>query len=269
MRGAARGVRCLGFRGRQSNGQSLCVDRTRERAIRHLEMLSAHLSPVIGLPGLAPTDALLRLPATVAEPMTVFLLEDFFTTRFGTDGEINVVDAYLNHRGRRESATARVYPEALRDSAVSVHEVVDVDRGQSVMVRNRHRGREPVAVEEKLGSMGVALHGHLAARVVVAGGRRFFTGVLLPFRRELSLPLQSAFEEMAADLDHTVRENTVTNKSTDRDAGAGVGSDVTVADIPAGGDPVVACRCRGRIRAAVSEQSGISRIAPPRSSGQR
>jgi len=269
MRGAARGVRCLGFRGRQSNGQSLCVDRTRERAIRHLEMLSAHLSPVIELPGLAPTDALLRLPATVAEPMTVFLLEDFFTTRFGTDGEINVVDAYLNHRGRRESATARVYPEALRDSAVSVHEVVDVDRGQSVTARNLHRGREPVAVEEKLGSMGVALHGHLAARVVVAAGRRFFTGVLLPFRRELSLPLQSAFEKMAADLDHTVRENTVTDKSTDRDAGAGVGSDVTVADIPAGGDPVVACRCRGRIRAAVSGQSGISRIAPPRSSGQR
>ena len=145
----------------------------------------------------------------------VFIVEDFFTTRFGTDGEINVVDAFLRRRGRRESATARGYLEALRDSAVSLYEVVDVDRGRFMTVRDLLRGGEPVTVEEKLGSMGVALRGNLAARMVTVGDTRLFTGVLLPFGREPSLQLQSAFEQMAADLERTIRKTTVTDKTAE------------------------------------------------------
>ena len=177
--------------------------------------VAAHLSPVVDMPGLSPADVLPRLPAEVVEHAMVFMVEDFFTTRFGTDGEINVVDAFLRRRGRRESATARSYLEALRDSAVSLYEVVDVDRGRSMTVRDLLRGGEPVTVEEQLGSMGVALRGHLAARVVFVGDTRLFTGVLLPFRRELALQLQSAFEVMAADLERTIRQTTVTDKTPD------------------------------------------------------
>lgn len=56
--------------------------------------------------------------------------------------------------------------------------------------------------------MGVALLDHVA-RVVVAGSRRLFTGVLLPFRHELSVQLRSAFEEMAAALERGIRETMV------------------------------------------------------------
>lgn len=181
--------------------------------MRHLEVVAAHLSPVIDSPGLSPADAFQRLPAEVVGQATVFITEDFFTTRFGTDGEINIVDAFLRRRGRRESATARAYLEALRDSAVSLYEVVEVDRGRTMTVRDLLRGGAPVTVKEMLGSMGVALHGHLAARVVAVGDTHLFTGVLLPFRRELSLQLQSAFESMAADFERTIRENTVTDKT--------------------------------------------------------
>ena len=180
---------------------------------RHLDVLSAHLSPMVDLTGLPPADALPRLPAEIVEHAMVFILEDFFTIRFGTDGGINVVDAFLRRRGRRESATARAYLKALRDSAVSLYEVVDIDRGRSMTVRDLLRGGESVRVEEMLGSMGVDLHGHLAARVVAAGGTRLFTGALLPFRREASLKLQSAFEEMAAELEPTIRGNTVTDRT--------------------------------------------------------
>ena len=194
----------------------LCAWTEREEWAKwHLDVLTAHLSPVVDVPGLSPAVVLPHLPAEVVEQAMVFIVEDFFTTRFGTDGEINVVDAFLRRRGRRESATARCYLEALRDSAVSLYEVVDVDRGRSMTVRDLLRGGEPVTVEEQLGSMGVALDGHLAARVVVVGDTRLFTGVLLPFRREPSHQLQSAFEEMAADVERTIRKTTVTDKTAE------------------------------------------------------
>ncbi len=194
----------------------LCAWTEREEwAKRHLDVLTAHLSPVVDVPGLSPAEVLPHLPAEVVEQAMVFIVEDFFTTRFGTDGEINVVDAFLRRRGWRESATARGYLEALRDSAASLYEVVDVDRGRSMTVCDLLRGGEPVTVEERLGPMGVALGGHLAARVVIVGDTRLFTGVLLPFHRELALDLQSAFEEMAADLERTIRKTTVTDKTAE------------------------------------------------------
>ena len=194
----------------------LCAWAEREEwAMKRLEVLATHLSPVVDTPVLSPAAALDHLPAAVVEPVMVFILEDFFTTRFGADGKINVIDAFLRRRGRRQSATARRYLNALRDSAVSLYEVVDVDRGRSVTVRDLVRGGMPVAVEEMLGSTGVAVRGHVAARVVAAGGRRLFTGVLLLFRRALSLQLQSAFEEMAADLERGIRETTVGDKTAD------------------------------------------------------
>ena len=35
-----------------------------------------------------------------------FVLEDFFTARFGEEGELNVVDDYLKRRGWREKVPA-------------------------------------------------------------------------------------------------------------------------------------------------------------------
>ena len=126
----------------------LCAWAEREEwAMKRLEVLATHLSPVVDTPVLSPAAALDHLPAAVVEPVMVFILEDFFTTRFGADGKINVIDAFLRRRGRRQSATARRYLNALRDSAVSLYEVVDVDRGRSVTVRDLVRGVEPVAVE--------------------------------------------------------------------------------------------------------------------------
>ncbi|HEY5627795.1 MAG TPA: hypothetical protein VIR79_07600, partial [Nitrospira sp.] len=52
------------------------------------------------------------------------VLEDFFTARFGEDGELNVIDDYLKRRGWREKVPARRYLEAMRDSLLSIYEVV-------------------------------------------------------------------------------------------------------------------------------------------------
>ena len=176
-------------------------------SMRVLEVEAAHLTPVVDAPGLSPADTFNQLPAEIAEPVWVFMLEDFFTRRFGAGGEINVVDAFLRRRGRRESEMARSYLIALRDSVVSLYEVVDIDRGRSMTVRDLVRGGEPVVVDEKLGSAGAGLGDRLAARVVTAEGRNLVTGAVLRFRAETSRQLEWAFEEMASDLEAVIRES--------------------------------------------------------------
>ena len=49
-----------------------------------------------------------------------FIIEDFLTAPFGDDGELNVIDEYLERRGWRESDSARRYLEAPRDSTPSL-----------------------------------------------------------------------------------------------------------------------------------------------------
>ena len=99
------------------------------------------------------------------------------------------------------------YLEALRDSTVSLYEVVDVVPGRRMTVRDLILGGDAVRVEEKLGSEGAAPWDRLAARVVAVHGKNRFTGAVLRFRHELSQQLLSAFEEMAAQLQRDIRSD--------------------------------------------------------------
>ena len=99
------------------------------------------------------------------------------------------------------------YLEALRDSTVSLYEVVDVVPGRRMTVCDLILGGDAVRVEEKLGSEGAAPWDRLAARVVAVHGKNRFTGAVLRFRHELSQQLLSAFEEMAAQLQRDIRSD--------------------------------------------------------------
>ena len=63
------------------------------------------------------------------------VLEDFFTARFG-ENDANVIDDYLKRRGWREKVPAKRYLEALRDSALSLYEIVDLNPGHAMTVRD-------------------------------------------------------------------------------------------------------------------------------------
>ena len=98
------------------------------------EFFEAHFESVTdGLD--LPDDAFEVLPDEGAGMLSVFVLEEFFTARFGTHGELNVVDDYLKRRGWRESVPARRYLEGLRDSTLSLYEVIDLVRGRHMTVR--------------------------------------------------------------------------------------------------------------------------------------
>ena len=167
------------------------------------EAYAAHFEPVVDSLDL-PDDALDVLPDDAAGMLSVFILEDFFTARFGEHGERNVIDDYLKRRGWRESVPGRRYLAALRDSTVSLYEVVDIVPGRHMTVRDLILGGAAVRVEEKLGSQAAALWDCLAARVVSVHGKNRFTGAILRFRHELSQQLLTTFEKMAGELQRDI-----------------------------------------------------------------
>ena len=170
------------------------------------EYFEAHFEPVTDGIDL-PDDAFEVLPDEDGGMLSVFVLEEFFTARFGEHGERNVVDDYLKRRGWRESVPARRYLEALRDSTLSLYEVVDIARGRRMTVRDLLLGGTPVRVEEKLGSQGAAPWDRLAARIVPVHGKYRFTGAMLRFRHELSRELLTALEKMAGELQDGIRSD--------------------------------------------------------------
>lgn len=184
-----------------------------EWAQRHLELRALHFACLgemlaeLGLPEDA-LDALDALPGEATDMLDVFIVEDFFTAWFGEREELNVVDDYLERRGWREQAPARRYLEALRDSVVSVYEVVGLVPGRHMTVRDLIRGGDAVTVEDRLGSQGAAMWDRLAARVVAVNAKRYFTGAVLRLRHELSRELLEAFERMAGELERDIRKDT-------------------------------------------------------------
>lgn len=151
---------------------------------RQQEVFSAHLGPVAG--------ALEREPAEVGEQLgplagqvSVAIFEDFLAVGFGDGGEENVVDAYLARRGWTLGGPAKEFLLGLRDATPSIYEIVEIDRGSTVTVRDLVRGGPPVVVSEEMGSQTLGLWDCVIARILTVGGVRCFASGLLHCPREL------------------------------------------------------------------------------------
>jgi hypothetical protein len=85
-----------------------------------------------------------------------------------------------------------------RCSAVAtLYEVVDLEPGHSMTVRDVILGGDPVSVEEKLGSQSAARWDRIAGRIVTFNGKRYFTGALLLFPHHVADDVLSAVDRMA------------------------------------------------------------------------
>ena len=127
------------------------------------------------------------------------VLEDFFTARFGDKGD-NIIDDYLKRRGWQEKISAKRYLEAIRDSVLSLYEVVDLDPGHSMTVRDLVLGGDTITVEEKLGSETAARWDRIAGRIVTVNKKVYFTGSLLLFPHEVADEILSGIEEMVKSI---------------------------------------------------------------------
>src|SRR3990172_5800281 len=73
------------------------------------------------------------------------MFEDFLSRRSSPDDK-NIIDDYLKRRGWRETVPGRRYLQHLRDSVLSLYEVVDVIPGSYCDVRDLVRDGETIRV---------------------------------------------------------------------------------------------------------------------------
>jgi hypothetical protein len=117
--------------------------------------------------------------------------EDLVSRRFDPDDR-NLIDDYLKRRGWRESPVSRRYLTALRDSRMSLYEVVDVSRGHHVDLRDLVCGGDVRRVHEHLGTEQLVRWDRLAARVLPMAGKNMFSGGILPFPHDAAEDLLAA-----------------------------------------------------------------------------
>lgn len=117
--------------------------------------------------------------------------EDFMT-RQNDEGE-TIVDEYVRRRGYRESVPGRRYIEGLRDSLMSLYEVLESMPGSHLVLRDRLRGGAEVRVDERSGSAQLVRWDRLAARIVPLNRQWVMSGAPLVFRSETADMIERTF----------------------------------------------------------------------------
>jgi len=141
------------------------------------DVLGEHLALAADKAGFDPDGAFEELGEYAGEVFGA-ALEDLCTRRAaGPAG--NLVNDFLKKRGQRLPPLAKAYLEAMRDSAPGIYEVLAVAPGHGVTIRDLLLEGESFDVTEISASRQLAQWDLLASRIVMLGGKRVFTGVLV------------------------------------------------------------------------------------------
>ena len=159
-----------------------------EWAEEQAAVFDTHLAPVCDRIGISQEE----LGEDLAEQgyggmLFGLMFEDFISRRLADDK--NIIDDYLKRRGWRESVPGRRYLQQLRDSILSLYEVVDVAPGRHCDLRDLIRDRNTFRVHERKGTQNLVKWDRLAARVLYLNGKHIFSGGVLPFPREAAQKL--------------------------------------------------------------------------------
>jgi hypothetical protein len=163
---------------------------------RLLEAVDDHLRPVCDETGLDRDDIFEALGEELFMA-TVWLhaFEDLLTRVF--DDGSNIVDDYLKRRGWKESASARAYMAALRNSAMSIYEVSDIIPDTSFRARDLVRGGEPILINDRLVIGLVLPSDRVAMRIFRVGSQTLVGGAQLPYEHEASERLIASLRKLA------------------------------------------------------------------------
>jgi hypothetical protein len=153
------------------------IDGNATWSARLRDVLGEHVAPAAEKAGFDPDGAFEELGEYSGEVFGA-ALEDLCTRR-SADPPENLVNDFLRKRGHRLPPLAKGYLQAMRDSAPGVYEIVSVAPGRGVTIRDLLLEGEPFEVTEISASRQLAQWDRLAARVVMLGGKRVFTGVLV------------------------------------------------------------------------------------------
>lgn len=179
-------------------------------------VFEAHLSPLCERIGISQGQLGEELEQQGYNGMVLgIMFEDFLSCQLPPDGR-NIIDDYLKRRGWSETVPGRRYLQQIRDSVLSLYEVVEVSPGQHCDLRDlvRDQGDETIRVFERMGTQNLVKWDRIAARVLTLNGRHIFSGGILPFPREsaesllelLSEAQQKFVENLLEVADEEIRE---------------------------------------------------------------
>jgi hypothetical protein len=118
-------------------------------------VFDAHLAPVCDRIGISQEELVQELEEHGYGGMLFGLMfEDLLSRRLPPDDK-NIINDYLERRGWRESVRGRRYLQRLRDSTLSLYEVVEVSPGQHCDLRDLVRGGETLRVHEHMGTQNL------------------------------------------------------------------------------------------------------------------
>lgn len=137
------------------------------------------------------------------------ILEDFFTSWFGVNDELNVTRHYLKRRGLREPAISRQYLNALLESSLSMYEVIELDpEGLTAKVRDMFCEDLTLTIQSVPEPSAWVLWDCIASRVVSMGGKYYFTTAALAFPRKFSRMFVEAVRKKAKKIERQVNKKT-------------------------------------------------------------
>jgi hypothetical protein len=138
-------------------------------------------------------------------PLWGCIFEQFAGMSWGED-ESTIVDDYLKRRGWQRSAGAKRYLQALRDSSLSLWEVVGTTPGSHFETVDLIRGGPPKQVFDVLGSKSVHRWDRLLARVLPIGSRHELAGGVLLIEHQASGDLLDELRAMEKELHAEMRK---------------------------------------------------------------
>jgi hypothetical protein len=118
------------------------------------------------------------------------VFEDFLSRHLSPSNK-NIIDDYLARRGLRESVVGRRYLQQLRNSVLSLYEVIQVSPGKHCELTDLVRGGKAIRVHENMGTLNMVKWDRIAARVLNTNGKYNFSGGILPFPHKASQELLS------------------------------------------------------------------------------
>ncbi|MFK0570953.1 hypothetical protein [Endozoicomonas sp.] len=126
-------------------------------------------------------------------------LEDFLSRNWGPR-QTNPVDDLLKYKGGKLSFTGKNYLRAIKDSALRLWDVVDIDPGEWLDVRDCLRPEDTFRVIEHSGSQSMQHGDIIGARVIKSGGGHRFTGGILMMPRLQALNIKDSIQAASEGL---------------------------------------------------------------------
>jgi len=115
------------------------------------------------------------------------MMEYFFSTDcpdVDDDGYWNIIDSFLKSRGRALSQKQKDYLVNLRNSHMSIYEVVDMVPDKSITLKDLIQNKPKVVVTEKMATIGAVKWDRLAARLIKQGDKTVLSGGGLNLRKD-------------------------------------------------------------------------------------